>query len=94
MAIQRYLDFGQWPDITLQSMIGSVFADLGLATRVSIAAGPLIVAVLLRLILGPNRLTGSLITFTMGWFAVNVLLAPSSEPMRQTLYSLPGRIFR
>ncbi|MGA1994169.1 MAG: hypothetical protein ABSH45_00195 [Bryobacteraceae bacterium] len=51
-------------------------------------------ALLLRLILGRNRLTGSLIAFTTSWFAMNVLLAPSAEPMRQQLYSLPGRLFR
>jgi formate/nitrite transporter FocA (FNT family) len=75
-------------------MIGTVFPDLGPATRVCIAAVPFAAALLLRLILGRNRLTGSLIVFTIGWFAMNVLLAPSSEPMRQSLYSLPGRLFR
>ncbi|MGP8246265.1 MAG: hypothetical protein ACLQVN_17315 [Bryobacteraceae bacterium] len=60
----------------------------------SIASAPFIAALLLRLVFGRNRLTGSLITFTIGWFAMNVLLAPSSETMRQSLYSLPGRLFR
>ena len=75
-------------------MIGTVFPDLGPVPRVGVASAPFIAAMLLRLVFGRNRLTGSLITFTIGWFAINVLLAPSSETMRQNLYSLPGRIFR
>jgi hypothetical protein len=75
-------------------MTGTVLAHLGPVTRVCIAAGPFVAALLLRLILGRNRLTGSLIAFTTSWFAMNVLLAPSAEPMRQQLYSLPGRLFR
>ena len=75
-------------------MTGTVLAHLGPVTRVCIAAGPFVSTMLLRLLLGRNRLTGSLIAFTTSWFAMNVLLAPSSEPIRQQLYSLPGRLFR
>ena len=74
-------------------MPGTVFPDLGPVGRVSIAAAPFVAALLLRVMLGRNRLTGSLIAFTTSWFAMNVLLAPSAEPMRQQLYSLPGRLF-
>jgi hypothetical protein len=60
---------------------------------VSIAVGPFVATLLLRVILGRNRLTGSLITFTTGWFAMNVLLSPSFERTRQTLYSIPNKLF-
>jgi hypothetical protein len=74
-------------------MAGTVLSDLSPVTRVCIAAGPFVAALLLRLILGRNRLTGSLIAFTTSWFAINMLLAPSAQPICQQLYSLPGRLF-
>jgi hypothetical protein len=74
-------------------MIGTVLTDLGPVPRVFIAVGPFVAAILVRLLMGRNRLTGSLLTFATGWFAMNVLLAPSAEPMRQDLYMLPSKIF-
>jgi uncharacterized protein YqgC (DUF456 family) len=73
--------------------MGIVSGHFGALSRAGIAMGPFVAAVLLRLIRGRDRLTSSLITFTTGWFAMNVLLAPSFEGTRETLYSLPGRLF-
>ena len=73
--------------------MATIFGSVGPLSRVSIAVGPFIATVLLRLTLGRNRLTSSLITFTTGWFALNVLLSPSFERTRETLYSIPNRLF-
>ena len=46
---------------------------------------PFVVAILLRLVFGKNRLTGYLITLATTWFVVNVLIAPYSVRMTQDL---------
>jgi hypothetical protein len=49
------------------------------------AIAPFLVAMLLRLLFGKNRLTGLLVTLTTMWFTVNVLVAPYSIQMQQEL---------
>ncbi len=61
--------------------------------RVATALLPFIAAMILRLILGKNKLTGLLITVGTVWFAINILLAPYSARMRQDLQDLQ-HIFR
>lgn len=68
---------------------GKLFTDLGPYARIGIAIAPFLVAMLLRLLFGKNRLTGLLVTLTTMWFTVNVLVAPYSIKMQQEL----GRIF-
>jgi hypothetical protein len=43
---------------------------------------------LLRLVLGKNRLTEVLISLSTTWFVINVLMAPYSEGMRRDILDL------
>ena len=74
-------------------MMGPAIAHIGPISRVTIAIAPFLAAVLLRVFVGRSRLMGSLITLATGWFALNVLLSPSFEKTRETLYALPERLF-
>ena len=64
---------------------GKLFVDLGPYARIGMAIAPFLVAMLLRLLFGKNRLTGLLVTLTTMWFTVNVLVAPYSIQMQQEL---------
>lgn len=48
--------------------------------RIATALAPFIGALLLRVLLGRNRVTRFLISASTTWFAVNVLLAPFTDP--------------
>ena len=63
---------------------------LGLSpyTRVATAVTPFVLAMLVRLFVGRNRMTGILITASTVWFAANVLMAPFSVYMQQDLMNL------
>jgi hypothetical protein len=63
----------------------SIFEDLSPHARVATAVLPFVAAMLLRLILGKNRLTQVLVSVSTTWFAVNVLMAPLSEGMRRDI---------
>jgi hypothetical protein len=63
----------------------SIFEDLSPHARVATAVLPFVAAMLLRLILGKNRLTQVLVSMSTTWFAVNVLLAPLSDGMRRDI---------
>jgi hypothetical protein len=65
-----------------------IFGDLSPHARVATAVLPFVAAVLLRLILGKNRLTGVLISCTTTWFTINALMAPLSEGMRRDILDL------
>jgi hypothetical protein len=62
-----------------------IFEDLSPHARVATAVLPFVAAMLLRLVLGKNRLTGVLISLTTTWFAISVLMAPLSEGMRRDI---------
>jgi hypothetical protein len=64
---------------------GKFFEELSLYARVSTAIAPFAIALLLRLLLGKNRLTGLFITVATTWLVVNVLIAPFSVRMQQEL---------
>ena len=49
---------------------------------------PFVLAMLVRLFVGRNRMTGILITASTVWFAANVLMAPFSVYMQQDLMNL------
>ena len=66
----------------------SIFEDLSPHARVATAVLPFVAAMLLRLILGKNRLTQVLVSVSTTWFAVNVLMAPLSEGMRRDILDL------
>ncbi len=65
-----------------------LFEHLSPHARVATAVIPFVMAMLVRLALGKSRLTGWLITAATVWFAVNVLVAPYSDRMRQDIYNL------
>jgi hypothetical protein len=55
---------------------------------VATAVLPFVAAMLLRFILGKNRLTGVLISFSTTWFTINALMTPLSEGMRRDILDL------
>ena len=65
--------------------VAKFFAELSPYARIGTAAAPFIVAMLLRLLFGKNRMTAFLITLTTIWFTANVLAAPYSLKMQQDL---------
>ncbi|MGA2268556.1 MAG: hypothetical protein ABSH44_08820 [Bryobacteraceae bacterium] len=69
-------------------LAASLFEDLSPHARVATAVLPFVAAVLLRLILGKNRLTRVLISLSTTWFAINVLMAPFSERMQRDILDL------
>ncbi len=62
--------------------------DLSPWLRVMTAVAPFGVAVFMRLLLGNNRLTRSLISVTVLWFAANILMAPYSAGVRTDIRNL------
>jgi hypothetical protein len=65
-----------------------IFEDLSPHARVATAVLPFVAVMLLRLVLGKNRLTQVLISISTTWFVANVLMAPFSEGMRQDILDL------
>jgi uncharacterized membrane protein len=65
--------------------VGKFLADFGPYARIGTAVAPFVVAMLLRLLFGKNRLTSLLISLATVWFTVNVLIAPYSLRMQQEL---------
>jgi hypothetical protein len=55
---------------------------------VATAILPFVIAVVLRVILGGNRLTRTLITAGTIWFVINILMAPYSVRMQQDIHNL------
>jgi hypothetical protein len=53
--------------------------------RIATAVAPFVSAVFFRLITGKSRLASVLLTLTITWFVVNVLLTPFSSGMQQDL---------
>ena len=66
----------------------SLIEDLSPHARVATAVAPFALALFVRVVLGKNRLTRMLISLGTMWFAVNVLMAPYSERMRQDIVDL------
>jgi hypothetical protein len=66
----------------------SILEDLSPHARVATAVLPFVAVMLLRLVLGRNRLTPVLISISTTWFVVNVLMAPLSEGMRRDILDL------
>lgn len=69
------------------------FDDLSPHARVVTALGPFLVAIVLRLIVGKNRITRILLSASTTWFAINVLLTPYSSHMQNDIESIRS-IFR
>ena len=56
--------------------------------RVATALFPFALALVLRIVLGKNRVTRAMVSIGTVWFVVNVLLAPYSVKMQQDLHEL------
>jgi hypothetical protein len=68
--------------------VAGIFEDLSPHARVATAVLPFVAVMLLRLVLGKNRLTEVLISLSTTWFVINVLMAPYSEGMRRDILDL------
>jgi hypothetical protein len=68
--------------------VSHIFAELSPHARVATAVLPFVAAMLLRFILGKNRLTGVLISLSTTWFTINALMTPLSEGMRRDILDL------
>jgi len=66
---------------------------LGRRAQVAIALVPFLAALVMRLAFGKNRLTRAILSLSTTWFAINVLIAPYSQHLRQQILGL-SRIFR
>lgn len=64
------------------------FDDLSPHARVATALAPFVIAIVLRLILGKNRVTKVLLSLSTTWFAINVLLTPYSAHMQTDIESI------
>jgi hypothetical protein len=72
-------------------MFGTVFDYLTPESRVEVAVAPVVIAMLLRLMLGRTQFTRWSIAIGTMWFAINVLLAPYSAGIRQDLMEVSAR---
>jgi len=72
----------------------TIFVRLSPYARVGTALAPFLIAIVLRLMFGNNRVTRALLSVGTIWFAVNVFMAPYSAGMRQDLVNLRHAVFR
>jgi len=66
--------------------------ELGPYARVTTAVAPFVAASALRMMFGKSRKTRLLLSISVIWFAVNVLLAPYATGVQQDISKL-GSIF-
>jgi hypothetical protein len=62
--------------------------ELSPYARVVTAIAPFLLAIVLRLTFGKNRVTRILLSISTTWFAINILLAPYSANMQRDLNHL------
>ena len=72
-------------------LYGSPFDYLTPENRVGMAVAPVAIALLLRLILGKSEFTRWSLAVGTLWFAINVLMAPYSEGIREGLMDVRSR---
>jgi hypothetical protein len=70
------------------------FQHLSPYARVVTAITPFLAAIVCRLLVGNNRITRTLLSVSVFWFATNVLMAPYSYGMRQDLVNLRRAVSR
>jgi hypothetical protein len=63
----------------------NILDDFSPHARVATALAPFLLAIVLRLILGKNKLTRVLLSLSTTWFAINILLTPYSARMQDDL---------
>jgi len=69
-------------------LTASIFDDLSPHARVATAVAPFLLALVLRVLFGKNRVTQILLSISTTWFAINILMAPYSASMREDLDSI------
>ena len=62
--------------------------DLSPHARVATALAPFLLAIVLRFILGKNKVTRLLLSLSTTWFAINILLTPYSTRMQDDINSI------
>ena len=72
--------------------MGTLVDAISPHARVTTALIPFLAALVLRLILGKNRLTQVVLSLATMWFAVNVLIAPYAGQMRQEIWRFGTRL--
>ena len=72
--------------------MGNLVDTLSPHARVTTALVPFLAALVLRLIVGKNRLTRAVLSLATMWFAVNVLIAPYAVQMRQEIWRFGTRL--
>jgi len=68
--------------------VPSLFLALSPYARVATALIPFVAAIVVRILMGKNRVTGVLISIGTVWFMINILLAPYSVRMQQDLLEI------
>ena len=71
-----------------------IFERFGPYFRVATAIAPFVGAIALRLMLGENRLTRTLLSVSGFWLAACLLMAPFSTGMQQDLAKLGRAVWR
>lgn len=71
---------------------GALFDQITPHARVATALIPFLSALVLRLIVGKNRLTRAALSLATMWFAINVLLTPYSAEMQREILTLGARL--
>ena len=66
-------------------MLGSIVNHLSPYARILTAVMPFLLAITIRFIYGPNRVTKMLLSIGTMWFAVNILLSPYSAGMQRDI---------
>lgn len=59
--------------------------------RVATAILPFVLSVVLRILLGRNRVTRTLISLCTMWFVMNIIMAPYSVRMQQDIHELRSK---
>ena len=72
--------------------LGSLVDAISPHARVATALIPFLGALVLRLMLGKNRLTRAVLSLATMWFAINVLMAPYSLEMRREILNFGTRL--
>jgi uncharacterized membrane protein len=70
-----------------------ILESVGLHAHLASAVVPFVVALMLRFLLGRSRFTTWLVSLSVMWFAINVLMAPYSLEAQREIESL-GAHFR
>lgn len=68
--------------------LGNLVDSFSPHARVATALIPFLVALVLRLLFGKNRVTRIALSVATVWFAANVMMAPYSAEMRQEILNL------